>query len=210
MFEYQLWTQWNFALFILYFLLSSAISGGSIIYKRPEISSDKADGLGRFVLILFQICFLEIFVVDITYWSILVPGYYLLEHKLPLINFWTFNHHGVNALWMIAEFIMNRNPIVLNHIWVVMLWPAAYIIFTLMVFPVSQSWPYPILNAWLPLGVMWYSVFFVGNMLVFCGCYLLHKLKMRCFGAADWDGSGDPAAGTPTEHGEETPIFSDF
>jgi len=42
----------------------------------------------------------------------------------------------------------------------------------------------------LPLGVMWYSLFFVGNMLVFCACYGLHKLKLSRFGLEDWDGTG--------------------
>lgn len=47
---------------------------------------------------------------DVTYWGLLVPGYYMLEHKLPLITFWTYNHHGVNALFMITEFTLNKIP----------------------------------------------------------------------------------------------------
>jgi hypothetical protein len=47
---------------------------------------------------------------DLAYWIILVPGYYLETHTLPLINFWTFNHHGVNLIFMLIEFVFNRIP----------------------------------------------------------------------------------------------------
>eukprot|EP01127_Copromyxa_protea_P001840 TRINITY_DN11753_c0_g1_i1.p1 TRINITY_DN11753_c0_g1~~TRINITY_DN11753_c0_g1_i1.p1 ORF type:complete len:336 (+),score=25.55 TRINITY_DN11753_c0_g1_i1:46-1008(+) len=192
LFEYQLWTQWNFGLFILYFTLSSALSFGSIIYDRDTEEDERASGIGKVIFMLFQICFVEVFVVDVAYWSVLVPGFYILEHELPPINFFTFNHHGVNALLMITEFVINKIPISFNHIWVFMLWPCCYVMFTLMMWPVSLVWPYPILNAWVPLGVMWYAVFFVSNFVVFCGCYGLHILKKKCFGVIEWDGSGEP------------------
>lgn len=62
------------------------------------------------------------------------------------------------------------------------------------------------------MGVMWYGVFYIGNILVFCGCHGLHKLKLQCFGVTDWDGSGDDPAETFTVNqvDEQTSIFSDF
>lgn len=124
---------------------------------------------------------------------------------------------------MITEFMLNKIPMYghvlsftyaafrsLNHVWVFMLWPCAYILFSLIVFPVSHEWPYPILNAWVPLGVMWYTAFYIANILIFCACHGLHKLKLRYYGVTDWDGSGEELSQNIVANSEETPIFSDF
>jgi len=71
-----------------------------------------------------------------------------------------------------------------------------------------NRWPYPIMNAWLPMGVMWYTVFFVGNMLVFCACYGLHKFKLSRFGLPDWDGTGILMLPTVDDE-ESTPFVND-
>lgn len=191
MFEFGMWTQWNFALFICYFCITSALSLAAVL-SVPDNNQFKPDteanGIGKIAMVLFEICFIEAFMIDIVYWSVLVPGYYLVTHTLPLINFWTFNHHGVNLIFMLCEFTFNRIPILLDHVWVVIIWVDLYCIFTIMIVTVAQEWPYPILNAWLPVNIGWYSGFFIGNFLLFGGCYLLYHLKLRCYGKEDWDG----------------------
>lgn len=89
---------------------------------------------GKIAMLLFEICFVQAFIIgidcditvtyfnlmneylDITYWSILVPGYYLVTHTLPLINFWTFNHHGGNLVFLLIEFAFNRIPMYSNFL----------------------------------------------------------------------------------------------
>lgn len=84
------------------------------------------------------------FLVDIVFWGVLTPlglGRGLPMHKF--FNFYSYNQHALNLVFIVVEFFLNQIPVYKIHVFVVLMWASLYGIFTF------------ISNAYIRVG--WYA-----------------------------------------------------
>jgi len=189
-FEYWKYTSWNWGLLAVYFALAVGLTGREILAHNSDETYDQEifdlemGLLGNIILLLYEIILPSVFVVCFTYWIILMPGAIIFGYPTDE-NFFSVAHHTINFAVVMIEFTLNRIPMHLGHIWIFLLWPGAFCLFTLVFYGYRERWPYPIMNARVALGLAWYSALWVANCVAYLGCYFLSKLKQTCAGISE-------------------------
>ncbi|EFJ11407.1 hypothetical protein SELMODRAFT_126260 [Selaginella moellendorffii] len=180
-FSYRFYTQWTFTLTVVYFALASLVSGKGMFCNRgretdtaqsvsllkgsPEeagVSSPRASTapeetnagcLGYLLQILFQISAPAVLLTDAMFWLVLVP---LVIPSGFRNNFLNINVHGINALFILTEFMVNTMPFPWFRCAYFTLWSVAYTLFLWIMHATGVSWwPYPFLDITTASAPIW-------------------------------------------------------
>ncbi|XP_024517237.1 uncharacterized protein LOC9629751 [Selaginella moellendorffii] len=195
--------RWTFTLTVVYFALASLVSGKGMFCNRgretdtaqsvsllkgsPEeagVSSPRASTapeetnagcLGYLLQILFQISAPAVLLTDAMFWLVLVP---LVIPSGFRNNFLNINVHGINALFILTEFMVNTMPFPWFRCAYFTLWSVAYTLFLWIMHATGVSWwPYPFLDITTASAPIWYSGLIVLHFVSFGVCSVLGVAK---------------------------------
>ncbi|CAB4271843.1 unnamed protein product [Prunus armeniaca] len=195
LFTLVFYTQWTFALVMLYFALGTIISAhgcwvGRSTYReeqskgrvkskshqaRNEISQ-RAGFFGNLMQIMYQICAGAVMLTDIVFWCLILPFLTSIEFELTLL---IGAIHAVNAVFLIGDTALNRLPFPKLGFAYFALFGFLYILFQWLLHAFGVKWwPYPFLELNTPWAPLWYFGLAVWHIPCFWIYSLIVKAKI--------------------------------
>ncbi|GAB2282130.1 hypothetical protein Dimus_016684 [Dionaea muscipula] len=197
------YTQWTFALVIIYFAIGTIISaqGCIIMYSKPanqveerekfqkneksmngngshkhyypDKANDDAAYLGHFMLVVYQTCAGAVLMTDIVFWCVLVP---MLAGKTFEVTLLIGCIHSLNFVFLLIDSALNRLPFGWFGFIYFMYWSILYIVFQWAIhFRGLKWWPYPFLDISSPWAPLWYF----GLTLFHFPCYAIYDVIVK-------------------------------
>ncbi|XP_074326607.1 uncharacterized protein LOC141664553 [Apium graveolens] len=140
--------------------------------EEPSVSRS-ADMWGFVFQVIFQICAGAVMFTDITFWVVIYPFFTPEDYKL---NFLKVSMHSLNAVFLIADIMLNRLRFPFFRIAYFVQFTSIYVIFQWTIHAcVSVKWPYQYLDLSSPYAPIWY----LANGLVQLPCYGIIFLLVR-------------------------------
>jgi len=128
---------------------------------------------------LFELCLPMSILVAAVLWGILMPS---SNSPDTYVNFGSLNQHLINTLLFLGEFAFNRLVVRLDHIILVLMWPAVYMLFIWIQHAYSGlDWPYFFLNL-TDAAPLWYGLLVIFHMLVYVAVCWVSSIKARKWG----------------------------
>lgn len=162
-------TVWNYHIQILCFFVLAANS----VWTKP---GPKLRLCGE---CLFELCLPMSILVSGVLWGLLMPA---SNNPSAFLDFSSINQHLVNTVLLLAEFCVNRLLVRIEHVGLVLLWPASWMLYIWIQHAYSDlAWPYFFmeLNAIAPV---WYGALLVFHVVVYLVMAGLSVLKQRKWG----------------------------
>jgi len=192
-------TMWNYCMFTLYFLF---VFIASAVFLVKTMMSDKnlahsvaksyidEDEEPRLILrvaaktlwIAFEICCTLVFLVDITVWAILLPNAEDTNSGSTvgdIVNFYSFNVHASNALFMMFEMFWNRLSFTPSHLLFVLLWALVYAMWSWVWFAWKGLWVYFFVDTEQNTAAGWYLLLLAMHSVFFFMVYGFWLLKEK-------------------------------
>ncbi|KAL8111791.1 hypothetical protein AgCh_019474 [Apium graveolens] len=140
------------------------------LVSQEEPSVSRSADMWGFV---FQICAGAVMFTDITFWVVIYPFFTPEDYKL---NFLKVSMHSLNAVFLIADIMLNRLRFPFFRIAYFVQFTSIYVIFQWTIHAcVSVKWPYQYLDLSSPYAPIWY----LANGLVQLPCYGIIFLLVR-------------------------------
>lgn len=192
-FAFFFYTQWTFALVMVYFALGTIVSaygcwlspkkgpsknGNSAVYLPRELDEiqQKVGLWGYLMQTTYQTCAGAVMLTDIVFWFILVP--FLLGDQFNLTLLIGFMH-SFNAVFLILDTALNRLPFPWFGFTYFVLLSCLYVTFQWVIHACGfhKWWPYPFLELNTPWAPIWYLCL----ALVHIPCYWIYVqiVKMK-------------------------------
>ncbi|KAK9812674.1 hypothetical protein WJX72_001650 [[Myrmecia] bisecta] len=181
---FAFYTVWSWWLLAAFFALASAASYLALRKKRPNVNR-LVSRLEHAVVVFFHMNLTTVLIVDILTWTVLWPMLRanpdpktVQAFRFLLFNFISYSQHGINALLMLGELLLNNIPVVPYMLGYVGLWSSVYGGWALYHYMATGRWLYPFLDAmqsWSPFA---YLGLFLTHWLFFGMVILLYKLKL--------------------------------
>ncbi|KAG9136418.1 hypothetical protein Leryth_022401 [Lithospermum erythrorhizon] len=200
-FVFLFYTQWTFALVILYLLLATIVSARGCwsyngkpiaqneerynLVTKSEDTTDEAsatsvesvkEAIGNLeasMEVVYQICAGAVILTDIVFWCILVPFTMKGDFKLTLL---IGCMHSVNVIFLLLDSAFNSLPFTWNGLTYLVMWSSSYVTFQWVLHACCISWwPYPFLELATPSAPLWY----LALALIHIPCYGLYMLLVR-------------------------------
>jgi len=183
--QLQYFTIWNYCLLVLFFGMGAVVSGLACFAKsNPD---DPPNLFHKFFIVTYQICLTLVVIVDTVLWGILYPLAKKANEDHPgsfdmyiILNFFSYNQHGINFVWLLIEFLLNDLPFFPVHVFCVLLWAACYAIFAWIFNSFTDWWAYPFLETRVPESPLWYIGLLAIHVIIFFVWYGFYRLKLRC------------------------------
>ncbi|GAB2226493.1 hypothetical protein Drorol1_Dr00022303, partial [Drosera rotundifolia] len=195
------YTQWTFALVMIYFAIGAIISAqGCMRYTKSAIevgekgkssqNGNAVNGLpkhhlhdetyedagfwGHLMHIIYQTCAGAVLMTDIVFWCVLVP---MLAGKTFEVTWLIGSIHAVNVVFLLIDSALNRLPFPLFGFIYFIYWGVSYIIFQWLLHAFSSItwWPYPFLDLSTAEAPLWY----LGLALFHIPCFWIYLMIMN-------------------------------
>lgn len=199
-----MYTTWNMMLQSIYFFASTwrtydliqkrKIHEEALYVALEERAETSFDSIGDNMMatrqwrrswlrleLIFDVCLATSILLAVVVWSILYPEA-VRDHKAgKVVNIISFFEHGVNILWLIADFTCTQHVISLNAIPFLLLWPTMYTIFIWFMHEIikHEFWPYPFMKVDTPLSPLWYAGLLLSHLATFMLVYLASRLRSK-------------------------------
>ncbi|KAK4559492.1 hypothetical protein RGQ29_008634 [Quercus rubra] len=188
------YTQWTFALVMVYFALGTIVSayGCRLSSKKPHSKNgDSAESVqgeleeiqqkvglwGYLMLITYQTCAGAVMLTDIVFWCILVP--FLLGDQFSM-TLLIGGIHSLNAVFLILDTALNRLPLLWSGFAYFVLWSCLYVTFQWVIRACGfyKWWPYPFLELNTPWAPIWYFSLALVHVLCYWIYVQIEKMKI--------------------------------
>jgi hypothetical protein len=191
------YTMWNFSALTIYLCICTYLSylhvyrtetGTTDTTSRHMVDSGAAEAryrpllpaLGIAAIVLFQLNFATVWIVDSVNWLVNYPYAVTVGATDQLLNFSSFNVHGVNLLVMLGDFVLTRIPYSHHHVCFLLIWVLAYAMFEWVDYAVIRhEYSYAFLDPTIPVAFAWYLGLAVFHMGIFWLCSLVSKWKLK-------------------------------
>lgn len=163
------YTEWTFALVMLYFALASVVSayGCWMSLRKPLLENGTAvefikrdvqfrAGLwGYLMQAIYQTCGGAAIMTDIVFWCIIVPFGISTSHLQ--LNTLMGCMHTLNLVFLLIDTVLNSMPFPWFRIAYFVQWSCLYIVFQWVIHACGVTWwPYPFLELDVPWAPLWY------------------------------------------------------
>ncbi|KAL8544789.1 hypothetical protein ACS0TY_005129 [Phlomoides rotata] len=197
-FVFFFYTQWTFALVMIYFALSTIVSirgckiharkstpqtgegdkflkkdaqetnNGTTSKSNSDPDDDQLGFLENLLQMVYHACAGAVILTDVVFWGLLLPFMSGENFQLTLL---IGCMHSVNAVFLILESALNRLQFTWFGLVYFVLWSSAYIIFHWGLHACCLTWwPYPFLDLSTSSAPLWY----LALTLVHLPCYGLY------------------------------------
>jgi len=167
-FEY--FTQWNFSLMCFYFLLGSYFSLRRMVNPDEEKLRGFVHVLAQIFWILFHMCFVLAFFIDLVVWGILFPWAMIYDKQqssagdqvdiaADLFTIISVSAHCINFFFIFIELVLNRLPFQTPFFLFLPMWASFYCIFQWLYWYSGGRWVYPFMNLEKYTACIWYLCF---------------------------------------------------
>lgn len=125
------------------------------LVSREEPSVCRSADICGFVFqVIFQICAGAVMLTDIIFWFVIYPFFTPKDYKL---NFLEVSMHSLNAVFLIADIMLNCLRFPFFRIAYFVQFTSVYVIFQWTIHAcVSMKWPYQFLDLSSPYAPIWY------------------------------------------------------
>eukprot|EP00850_Spirogloea_muscicola_P003550 SM000014S00338 [mRNA] locus=s14:742159:744047:- [translate_table: standard] len=142
-------------------------------------TAEVADPLGYALQILFQLCCAMALLVDLVLWLILFPEAIAAHRTAQILNFISYNMHGLNAVSMAGEFCLNSMRFPWFRFSYMVLWSVGFVLFSWYRHIYNHWWPYPFLDYADPYAPLWYVGLLAFHFVCFTVWVELSLLKLQ-------------------------------
>jgi len=148
-------TNWTWALLVLYFAAASAASGLHLRYEPRGEAQEESEGqkagktteppspswhaaYARLLQVLMSTLAASAVMVAVVFWLLLLPSDDSPHHEW-LLNFDSYNMHAMSVVFVVAELAFNSTPMRAQDAALAVLFPAAFAAFTVLRVAVTRS-----------------------------------------------------------------------
>lgn len=168
--RWRYFTIWNLELISVYYILASFISICGGFYEDKYVEwSNTMKNTARITHILFEVC-------GATALFVTVVNFTLLQSSFKFEN---IVDHFITSLSFLWEMSLNSMFVRCDHLIFNLLWTYLYltVIWPFVTLSHKTNWPYFFLDMKNPTCIIWYTFFFVLNILFYLIWYSIGKMK---------------------------------
>jgi len=164
---FAFYTQWNYILFLIYYVCSSILTYKEYKHKGTIIGDKYVDWLRKLCWVIFITECANQILICLVVWFLLIPTADE-RYRKELFHFSNLSMHNISFICLFVDLMVTRIPIpVYGGIYCVLL-ANAYIIFAVIVHEISGRWMYDFLDYSVPLNAVLLIMLFISHYI----CYL--------------------------------------